>query len=324
MKESKMLIIQILLVVCIVVFLTLTIYLIYWNRSPAIYSQLLSIVVGFSTIGFALLFFSLKSEKYKKQFYVYTMVDSKNHPFLPTVFYLVPADKVDMSKALANDNIMTSSKVGSFMNDIYTKSTLNEDFVDIQNQNDGIRLYSELIRYKILSDIRWLSKEHVSGRTFYKQNGQKYISEGTHIPIYLDNLDTCSSETYSTIMTIPYAKSKFEIWNRDFLLPANSMLELNSETFRNRMSPLFRLYRHNYYSLQLKVTNTKLTEFGVFPDGLDLPDITHEYSKNYRTMVFLISITCEFEKLSSLSKVQKDQKEWAKWLIDSLEEKYTD
>lgn len=64
--------VQFLLIGSVIVILALSIYLFYRYRSPTINRQVLFYSVGISSIGLAVLFFSLKSERIRTKFYAQT------------------------------------------------------------------------------------------------------------------------------------------------------------------------------------------------------------------------------------------------------------
>ena len=194
-----------------------------------------------------------------------------------------------------------------------------------RNQSDETTFYEELLQYRILMEIidmhnpnQWVSTA-VGGQGFAVSNNRSFkLTEADKKPLK----DVAPEVTRNRFSRNPVEQERVKIYTSR--LPRDTRIQLRQTKSSEKPSDEKHsviLTKPRFFTLEIIVKPGTGSAIGSLPPG---SGVVPELMAKCKTLAFEISMTAKFEKLTGGNYRTEEFKNWARWVFDQLESKFSD
>ena len=313
-----------------------TLLLLALNWDAKVLAILLSLSLCGSVTSFVSSLALLKGEYIQESFSVSIPFDtlSNNLPDLTGLmgYTDLPNDSIILARYTEMMNI-------GFAKPVSIKKIKDRKRAAQMQREIGSHFCGELLQYQILRLIYYVQRnmflsmklgqedeqEAEEGR---KNMTQSTVSKRPTSTMMLTKTSVCPGERLWEIVSgnrFAQLKSEQLFWkNGRFLLPDNTNVSLNyvvSSPIAGKEGYNVRFVKPMFFDLGYTVIPIAITDLGVLPPGLYLPD---EAAETVRTFKYVVQMTANFDRLTSGNLQTDELKEWVRWLFRRIRRSLAD
>jgi hypothetical protein len=306
----------------VLLLLVAIIVLVWVNWSERFYGQLGTLTVAFLTTVAALIivFAMLKGDTVSDAFTTFIVVNSDTHlPQWPGVVQF-PVKPYSLVDRLIRHCGLASPKI--------LDGTTGKELILFEgphNESDEIGFYEELLQYKLLMEIIGMHNPNPSVTVTVGPPG---ISIGDTKPFKLSEaerrplMDFWPEISKARFCNNPVEKGLIQYsFSR---LPKNTAIKLErvtSEEITPHEKHVLILTKPYFFKIEITI------EPGIYPAQKALPanaGIAPEVADKCKLLMFQISMTARFDRITSGNPRTGELKDWASWMFAQLQRRYSD
>ena len=283
------------------------------NWSEKLYSPLLSIALVGTVTTFITVILMQKETSIEKSFSTVIVIDDKTN--LPP--FILPNDSNEQNNRLSQYcNIAKPTEIRNGNPTTYFEIPNNFD--------ETVTFCEELLQYKLFIELAEMQRQKIQ-----TTQGGAGVTSSVYKPFKLTNGKNILLKEYaSKLDSIRFSKKASErfAWNYDYLrLPKGtdvSFEKISSSESTGVEKHKIVLYKPYFFKIEITIETFGATGPNSIPTGLQIEPI--EAIKTCRTYVFPISLKATFERFTAGNWKTEEFKNWANWVFDNLENKYSD
>lgn len=284
------------------------IWLLYNNWSEKVIIPIVASILAAFLTGFITLFLSLKESKIEPPPFTTTIIFDEINREFPSLMF---PESYNTNIRRRLDKLRNLETVRNGKDIISKKPT---------DLNETISYLSELIEYKILSDLKEFQKENSEIIPIENESILTFDTK-LRVPYTLSEGKSMSGEeVYKIISSNRFAKGdfrEFEWKNSNIPAPPNTSLEIKSiePSINNLRKRIILLKKNSYFTVEITIEQSFYTNTPFLPQGIILPRNT---TKDWLTYIFVIRMRADFEKWTSSNPKTEEYKEWVNYLFREI------
>ena len=258
-----------------------------------------------------------KGETFGRSFTTFIVVNAETH--LPPVLLFNPSNMTGLMGRLSDYLMLAQPKI---QDETGSELVL---FEGPRTDEDETIFYEELLQYKILMQIidihnpnQWVSTA-VGGQGFAVSNNRPFkLTEADNKPLK----DVAPEVTHNRFSRNPLEEARIKLYSSR--LPRDTTIELRrikSSEKPGDEKPLMIVTKPHFFTLEIVMRPGMGSAIGSLPPG---SGVVPELLAGCKTLAFEISMTAKFEKLTGGNCRTGELKNWARWVFDQLESKFSD